>query len=179
MRMARSAGRAVFAREKIVRTPILALLIAAIPALAFSADKPAAAGLAIPAARTQPAANAPAPGQIIGISISPAQVKSAEATTAIVAGRGHCKFTVDASNGSILNQEADLPARVALSFVVASYETSTFNVKATGIDGCKGSAAGQVTVGAPVQGQTNGGNNRPLSPMTPAGPGSAAVAPKP
>jgi hypothetical protein len=93
---------------------------------------------------------AASPGHVSALILAPNKVKSSEATTASVAGSGHCKFSVDNGNGSILSQEADLPAKLPLSFIVASYETRVFTVKVSGLDGCKGTASADITVGEPV-----------------------------
>lgn len=124
-------------------------IAAAFPLASLAADKPGAVNQA-PASRTGSSLGLAAPGQIGALTIAPAQVKSAEAATATLAGSGHCKFTVDRGDGGTLSQEADLPASFQLSYIVASYATQMFAVKATGIDGCKGSASAQITVGQPV-----------------------------
>jgi hypothetical protein len=122
-------------------------LLLALPA-AQAADKPVSPGQV--AVRPPSAVTLAPPGQIVRLEIMPQQVASSVVTTATVFGSGHCKFTLDAGNGLTLKEEADLPAKLPLSYIVATQETTTFTAKVTGTDGCKGAASSQVVVGTPV-----------------------------
>ncbi|MDB5804635.1 MAG: hypothetical protein JWN73_1957 [Betaproteobacteria bacterium] len=163
-----------------MRVSILALAVAAFcgaaPLIAGAADKPAAAGQAM-AIKPQPGIAVLPPGQISGVSLTPNTVKSSEQTTATIAGSGHCKFTVNGNNGLILNEDADLPAKVPMSFIVNSNETRVFTVKVDGVAGCKGSVTTQITVGQPVQGPGTVDPSKPL--MSPVQQNSITVKPNP
>jgi len=161
----------------------LALAIATVCAIgaptAGAADKPTSAGQTT-AGKPQPGIAVLQPGHITGVSLTPNQVKSSEQTTATIAGTGHCKFTVNGNNGLILNEDADLPAKVPMAFIVASYETKVFTVQVDGVGGCKGAVTGQVTVGQPVPGTpANQGFDPSKGPLSPVQQNTTTVKPNP